>query len=314
MTGTEAPRGRTTPGSGARFSPARAGAPRRLRRGLFIAPFDELADARALAALAALAEERDWDGFFLWDHVQYPAPIESIADVWTCLAAVAMRTERMRLGPLVTPLARRRPWVLARQAVTLDRLSGGRLVLGFGVGGDGNGEMGPLGEEPEMRVRAEMLDEGLELLARIFSGEPVGHAGRHYRVDSRPFLPRAAQSPRIPIWLGARWPATRPVARACRWDGIVPVGLEAGEAGELAARTAALRSSGSGPFQLVAIAPPGADPTPWEEAGFDWLLTHLGPAALPGDGPEAMPPAAAVREAIEAGPPATRPQPGYEAL
>ena len=284
-----------------------------LRRGIFLAPFDELADPRLVGELAARAEARGWDGVFLWDHVQYPEAISAIADVWTCLAAAAMATERVRLGPLVTPLARRRPWVLARQAATLDRLSGGRLVLGFGVGGDGNGEMAPLGEEPEMRVRAEMLDEGLELLEEIFSGEPVEHAGRHYTVSARPFLPRPAQAPRIPIWIGGRWPVRRPLARAVRWDGFVPVGLEADNLPELAARAAALRPPEAAPLTLVALAPPGADPDPWRQAGADWLLTHLGPAALADEGPDEMSSLAAVREAIEAGPGATRLRTGYAA-
>jgi alkanesulfonate monooxygenase SsuD/methylene tetrahydromethanopterin reductase-like flavin-dependent oxidoreductase (luciferase family) len=281
--------------------------PPRLRHGIFLAPFDELADARLVAELAQLAEERWWDGFFLWDHVQYPEAIESIADVWTCLTAVAMRTERVRLGPLVTPLARRRPWVLARQVATLDRLSGGRLVIGFGVGGDGNGEMAPLGEEPDMRVRAEMLEEGLDLLLEMFSGEPVEHEGRHYTINARPFLPRPVQAS-IPIWLGARWPRVRPIARAARWDGVAPVGIDIGEVAELKRRVAALRPRDSGPFTLVAIVPPGVDHAPWQASGLDWLLTRLGPTPQPGDTPDEMMPLADVRAAIQAGPPAREAQ------
>ena len=277
------------------------GDPRPPRRGVFLAPFDELADARAVGELAALAERRGWDGFFVWDHVHYPADVSSVADVWTCLAAAAIATERVRLGPMVTPLARRRPWVYARQAVTLDRLSGGRLILGLGVGGDGNGEMAPLGEEPEMRVRARMLEEGLELLAKIFSGEPVEHAGEHYAVSARPFLPRAAQEPRIPIWIGGRWPGRRALARAAAWDGVIPVGLEPGEAPELVARFAERRARPE-PFELVALDDAGADPAPWAQAGVDWVLTHLGPSALAGDGPDTMPPRAEIEAAIEAGP------------
>lgn len=272
------------------------------RRALYIAPFDELAEPRLLAELAARAERIGWDGFFLWDHVQYPEAVAAIADAWTCLAAIATRTARLVIGPLVTPLARRRPVVLARQAATLDRLSGGRLVLGFGVGGDGNGEMAPLGEEPRMRVRAEMLEEGLELLEGIFSGEPVEHAGRHYSVSARPFLPRAAQSPRVPVWLGARWPGGRAVDRAARWDGIVPVGLAPGDVAELRERIEAERPADAGRFELVALAGRGADLEPWREADPDWLLTSVGPSPLAGDGPDLMPPLSAAIEAIEAGP------------
>lgn len=273
-----------------------------MRRGLFLAPFDELADARLLAELAARAEARGWDGIFLWDHIQYPEAVAEIADAWTTLAAIATATERVRIGALVTPLARRRPWVVARQALTLDHLSGGRLVLGFGVGGDSNGEMAEFGEEPEARRRAEMLDEGLELLTTIMAGEPIDHRGSHFTVRSRAFRPLPVQRPRIPIWLGARWSARRPIERAARWDGVFPLGLEPAMVGELAARIVALRPAGAGGFELVAAAPPGADPRPWAEAGLDWLLTTLGPAPLGDGGPDEMLPLGAVRAAIDAGP------------
>jgi alkanesulfonate monooxygenase SsuD/methylene tetrahydromethanopterin reductase-like flavin-dependent oxidoreductase (luciferase family) len=273
-----------------------------MRRGLFLAPFDELADARLLGELGALAEERGWDGLFLWDHVQYVAPVERIAEVWISLTAIAMRTQRLRIGPMVTPLARRRPWVLARQAVTLDRLSGGRVVLGLGVGGDGNGEMGPLGEEPQMRIRAQMLEEGLELLEAIFSGEPVQHAGRHYTLTARPFLPRSAQSPRIPIWLGAVWPGGRAIDRAARWDGVFPLGIRAADLPALGAQISGRRPAAAGPLTTVAMSLPGEDPGPWDRAGLDWLLTQLGPRPCSDGGLAPTPPLAEVRAVIEEGP------------
>ena len=150
------------------------------RRGLFVAPFDALADPRVVGDLAAAAETAGWDGFFVWDHLQYGERVTAIADVWTCCAAVAMRTEKMRFGPMVTPLARRRPQVLARQAASLAVLSGGRFVLGLGLGDDWVGEFSAFGDEPDPKVRGRMLDEGLEVLTGLLSGGPVDHDGDHY--------------------------------------------------------------------------------------------------------------------------------------
>ncbi len=230
------------------------------RRGLFIAPFDELADPRLLAELAGRAEEIGWDGLFLWDHVQYRGGVGCIADAWIASAAIATATERVWLGPLVTPLARRRPWVLARQAVSLDRLSGGRLVLGLGVGGDDNGEMAELGEEPEMRVRAEKLDEGLDLLGAIFSGEAVEFHGRHYSLTARPFLPRPLRPSGIPIWLGIRWPAApRPLDRAARQDGVFPLEIVPDVLPILRERLADSGAVSGRPYSIVAMVSADAD-------------------------------------------------------
>ena len=109
------------------------------RRAIFVAPFEELSEPALVAELAAKAERKGWDGFFVWDHVAYAEPVRALADPWVTLAAVAMRTERVKIGPLVTPLARRRPHQLARETVTLDRLSRGRLVLGVGLGSEVTG-------------------------------------------------------------------------------------------------------------------------------------------------------------------------------
>src|SRR3954453_22699657 len=104
------------------------------RRAIFVAPFDELADPRLLAELAAEAEARGWDGFFLWDHIVYGAPVSAVLDPWVAMAAMAMTTSTLSLGPLVTPLPRRRPQKVARETVTLDLLSGGGPGLGGGLG------------------------------------------------------------------------------------------------------------------------------------------------------------------------------------
>lgn len=274
-----------------------------MRRGLFIAPFDELADAAVMTALAVRAEEKGWDGLFVWDHVQYPEEVWGVGDAWTMLATIAAATATMRIGPLVTPLARRHPWIVARQAVAIDRLSGGRLVLGFGVGGDSNGEMAEFGEEGDMRRRAEMLDEGLELLGELLSGDPVDHQGRHYAVRARPFLPRALQAPRIPVWMGVRrWASEAPAERAARWDGVFPLDLGPGEVGDLRERMAGLRTVGAAPSTIVAVDRPDFDVDAWTAAEPDWLLTTLGPTPLPGGAPAAMLSASAVETVIDAGP------------
>ena len=163
-----------------------------------------------VAELAVRAEQRGWDGFFVWDHVAYREPVTALADPWITLAAVAARTEKLVIGPLVTPLARRRPHQLARETVTLDRLSGGRLVLGVGLGSDRTGEFDParFGEEGDPRARAKLLDDGLERLAAYWGGE---------------FEPRPVQQPRIPVWVASRWPNRRPLERAARWDGVFPI-------------------------------------------------------------------------------------------
>jgi alkanesulfonate monooxygenase SsuD/methylene tetrahydromethanopterin reductase-like flavin-dependent oxidoreductase (luciferase family) len=183
-------------------------------------------DAALVARWAATAEQAGWDGFFLWDHLFAfpPGPID-LVDPWIALTAAACATTRIRLGTLVTPLPRRRPVVVARQTATLDRLSGGRLVLGVGTG-VGPWEWDYCGEESDPAVRGAMLDEHLELLNRLWTGEPVRHEGRFYRVAGPEWsalcYPPPVQRPRIPIWVGT-WPGSRPFARAARWDGVVPM-------------------------------------------------------------------------------------------
>src|SRR3954453_23194840 len=170
------------------------------RRGLFVAPFDALADPRVIGDLAASAEAAGWEGFFVWDHLQYGDRVTAIADAWACCAAVAMRTEKLLLGPMVTPLARRRPQVLARQAASLAVLSGGRFVLGLGLGDDWVGEFSAFGDEPDPKARGRMLDEGLEVLAGLLSGSLVDHDEAHYPVRDVRFRP----APAVPIWLAGR--------------------------------------------------------------------------------------------------------------
>ena len=248
------------------------------KRGLFLAPFDELVDPNTLAELARSAERRGWDGVFLWDHVRYRPPVSAVADPWIALSAIACATERLRLGTMVTPLSRRRVQKVARETVTLDHLSRGRLTLGVGLGSDRNGELEPFGEVVDPRERARLLDRGLDQLDEFWAGG---------------FEPRPVQRPRIPVWVAARWPNRRPVRRAARWDGLFPIDLPDPPAlSALADEVRELREQPADAFDLVVEIGAGAPVDPWEAAGATWILTGF----------ESEPALAQVSAAIEAGP------------
>jgi alkanesulfonate monooxygenase SsuD/methylene tetrahydromethanopterin reductase-like flavin-dependent oxidoreductase (luciferase family) len=219
-----------------------------------------------------------FDGFFLWDHVNYRPPTQALADPWVAMSAIACVTERLLMGPLVTPLSRRRVHKLARETVTLDLLSGGRLVFGVGLGSDNNGELEPFGEVVDPRERARLLDDGLERLVEFWDGE---------------FKPQPLQRPRIPVWVAARWPNKRPMRRAARWDGLFPIDQEEpDQLAEMVAYVNEHRADGEAPFEIVVDNPPGADPAPWEKAGATWCLTGFGQT----------PTVTEVKAAIDAGP------------
>jgi len=185
-------------------------------------------DPAQLVDLAVTAEEFGWDGFFLWDHLQLDTSDRpALHDPWVLLGAVAARTSRITLGTLVTPVPRRRPWKLAKEVTTLDHLSGGRAVLGVGLGVPPDDEYAAFGESPEARVHAAKLDEALPLLDTMLRGERVDHDGEHYQVHAQ-LVPGAIQRPRPPIWVAAMLPRRPGVRRARRWDGIFPLHAEAG--------------------------------------------------------------------------------------
>jgi hypothetical protein len=184
--------------------------------------FGEYADPATFIALAQDTEAAGWDALFVWDHILiWDGNV--VADPWILLAAAAAATDRIRLGPMVTPLPRRRPWVVARQAVTLDHLSGGRVILGVGIGHPPGPEFRDFGEVTDERTRADMLDEGLAIITGMWSGDPFRHRGEHYRLAKHTFLPTPVQQPRIPIWVAGMWPNRRPFRRAARYDGLVPM-------------------------------------------------------------------------------------------
>ena len=172
-------------------------------------------DARTLAELAREAEEAGWDGIFYWDTIFGNDP-------WVALSAVAMRTERVRIGTMLTPISRRRPWKLAGETVALDHLSNGRLILPVGLGAPGTG-FDKVGEETDRKTRAKMLDEGLEVLEGLWSGQPFNYSGEHYQVQDVTFEITPVQSPRIPIWVVGAWPRMKSMRRVLRYDGVLPV-------------------------------------------------------------------------------------------
>jgi alkanesulfonate monooxygenase SsuD/methylene tetrahydromethanopterin reductase-like flavin-dependent oxidoreductase (luciferase family) len=173
-------------------------------------------DARTAAELAAVAERHGWDGFFVWESVWG-------VDAWVMLAAAAMTTRRIRLGTMLTPLPRRRPWDLAGQTATVDNLSGGRVILSVGLGAAHAGWLA-FEPDPGRRVRAQLLDEGLDVLTGLRGGQPFEYSGAHYTVQPSDFQPPPppVQQPRIPIWVVGGWPSERSMRRAARWDGWLP--------------------------------------------------------------------------------------------
>ena len=297
----------------------------RVRYGLSMPNFGEGIDAGAIAGLARDAEDAGWDGFFLWDHLLAftPGPVP-VVDPWIALTAAAMNTGRIRLGPMVTPLPRRRPAKLARESASLDRLSGGRLILGVGIGAMPY-KWDYLGEEPDARVRGTMLDEGLEVLTGLWTGEPYGYRGRHYRIAGEPpnedwravFYPPPLQRPRIPIWVAGTWPVKAPFRRAARWDGVFPMKVEGGrvapttpeDAREVGRYVAGHRTHG-GPFDLVVAGEtPGEDReegartvAAYEEAGVTWWVESIDPWRFGWTGDESWP-SEQMRRRVRQGPP-----------
>lgn len=264
-----------------------------MRCAAFLPPFDELADARLCASLAAQAEEHGWDGLFVWDHTTYRPPVQAVADPWVVLSAVATATERLRIGPMVTPLPRRRPVEVARQTATLDQLSQGRLVLGVGIGGDGSRELSATGEQTDDRVRGAMLDEHLHVLAAAWSGKPVRHHGEHYVVDDIRFLPTPVQRPGPPVWVAMRYGNRAPLRRAARHDGVFPIEIESPDQLASCVHDIAELRGGLEGFDVVVGGPPGTDVAGYERAGATWWTVSF-PLATTAD---------QVRGVLRAGPP-----------
>jgi alkanesulfonate monooxygenase SsuD/methylene tetrahydromethanopterin reductase-like flavin-dependent oxidoreductase (luciferase family) len=187
-------------------------------------------DASEIVTMAREAEDAGWDGVFIPDCISIETPEYPATpwfDPWVLLSAMAAQTKRIWLGTMLTAVPRRRPWKLARETVTVDHLSGGRLILPVGLGALDDVGFGKVGEPTDRKTRVELLDEGLDILSGLWSGKPFSYKGRHYTLDEMTFLPPPVQTPRIPIWVVGAWPREKSLARVLRYDGLLPAKLDA---------------------------------------------------------------------------------------
>ena len=284
--------------------------------GVSLPQFERFGDAHKLAELAREAEEVGWDGFFIWDHILFDDLWHPMVDPWVALAAIALNTQDIRLGTIVTPLARRRPWKLARETVSIDHLSNGRLILGVGLGDPARWEYGFFGEEMDARIRAQKLDEGLEILTGLWSGEPFAYQGEHYHLKEMVFLPTPIQSPRIPIWVGGYWPNKAPMRRAARWDGFCPINpqtrITPENWREISAYMQAHRAD-HGPFDAVHFGTTPGDNlgqaadivAPYAQVGITWWIEDISPHAYGSSRPDPWTPELVERmeQRLRQGPP-----------
>jgi probable F420-dependent oxidoreductase len=244
-----------------------------VRYGICLANLGSYSDPHVAVRLAQAAEAGGWDGVFIWDHLAF-AWGPPAADPWTVLAAIAVSTERVRLGTAVTPVARRRPHVVAHQVATLDNLSDGRVTFGAGLGG-ATSEFGKFGEPTDAKVRAAMLDEGLELLRGLWSGQEVTHRGEHYTVEGVTLAPTPVQE-HVPVWIGGNRPAS--LRRAARWDGWLadsadPTGMTLSP-DDIAHSVARIGRSDDYEVAVLGQRDRG-DPAAYAQAGATWWLENL---------------------------------------
>jgi len=232
--------------------------------------------AAELVRLATTAEASGWDGVFLWDHLHLNRGLRlDIMDPWVMLGAIAQATERVRLGAMVTPLARRRPWKVAKEVVTLDHLSGGRAVIGVGLGEPPDDDFAAFGDPSDPRERAALLDDGLAVLAGLLTGEPFTHDGPRFHVDAA-FLPAPVQRPRPPIWVAGVLPHRRPFERAKRWDGVVPLSPEELMRPDEVAQVLAITGQRDG-FDVVVSPHYEHSPSEYADTGATWLISSAPP-------------------------------------
>jgi alkanesulfonate monooxygenase SsuD/methylene tetrahydromethanopterin reductase-like flavin-dependent oxidoreductase (luciferase family) len=253
-----------------------------LRYGLYLPAFGPFGDPAVLVDLALRAEASGWDGVFLWDHLVHDAL--PIADPWATLGAIAQATRDLRFGPMVTPLPRRRPWVVARHASALSRLSGGRLILGTGLGSDEFGDLSRFGEPTRLPTLSAMYDEGLEVVRGVWSGRPFRHDGQHYHVT----LGEGVRDPHpIPVWVASLTSHPRVMRRAAGCDGIFPIRENRILApDEVAGLLTELRRAGLREGRAFDIAVAGNASPAWQEpvtadlaglaqAGMTWWMESL---------------------------------------
>jgi alkanesulfonate monooxygenase SsuD/methylene tetrahydromethanopterin reductase-like flavin-dependent oxidoreductase (luciferase family) len=266
-----------------------------------VGPF---ADPALLCRFAVAAEDSGWDGFFLWDHLLY-SDDWPVVDPWVTLAAIATRTVRLRLGLCVAGLARQLPWEVAKRAVTIDQLSGGRFVLGVGLGSRPD-EYTAFGQSANESLRAERLDEALDVITSSWSGKSFSHDGRHFQVAAPAMIPVPLQRPRIPIWVGGRWPNRAPFRRAARFEGVFPIHasygsgetMPPGELRQVVDYVAAHRADTAFDVALEGRTSPGQQAAErigeYVDAGLTWWVEALG--WWRGD-------LSCARERVDAGPP-----------
>lgn len=258
-----------------------------MRYSINIPNFGDFADVEKIMAIATAAERAGWDGLFIWDHVVHDKARRRgtpFADPWVAMTAIALSTQRLRFGPLLTPVARRRPEQLAREVATLDGLSRGRMIFAAGLGAPIEDEFGSFGDHAEAKEIAGRLDEGLELITRYWTGQRVDHDGHYYQAQDVELLPATVQQPRPPVWIGGYWPTRAPMRRAARWDGAVPlfqsarhgVAPDPAEVADLVAFIAGQRQSMID-FEIVVGGTTPGDPTsaakiirPLADAGATW--------------------------------------------
>ncbi len=235
----------------------------------FVVPW---ADADAVGDLAAAAEDAGWDGLFVWE------PVWGV-DAWISLGLAAVRTSRIRLGTLLTPPSRRRPAELASQVATVDRLSDGRVILSVGLGAVDSG-FDAFGEETDRRVRAELMDECLDIVTGLWAGQPFAYDGKHHTITPTTFpsFGDTVQKPRVPIWCVGALDRPKSMARALRWDGLLPQVLVdgKGEHPSLEQIAEIRRQVGDRPYDIV-IEGEGSQhaPAAWAEAGATWWIESM---------------------------------------
>lgn len=282
--------------------------------------FGPCADVRLLADMARDADDAGWDGFFIWDHLAMPWPAP-FADVTVALAAIALATERIQFGAIVTPLPRRRPWKFARETVSIDHLSDGRLIVGVGLGILSE-EFDALGEETDLKRRGEMLDEALDVLTGLWSGAPFSYEGAYYQVKDAHFVPapiaRSDGSNRPPVWVAATWPHTKPLRRAARWDGVAAMPasddpeavLTPDQVREIRAIIDDVRPTNA-PFEVVVAGTTPGDNAeraaeivaPYADAGATWWLELVTPLQFESQAEDGSDVVTMMRERIRQGPP-----------
>ena len=260
---------------------------KKIKFGIYVPNFGlNFGDAVKLANLTKLAEENNWDGFFLWDHIlvtRINGP--PICNPWVALGLMAYQTEKITIGTTVTPLPRRNPWELARETITVDQISNGRLILGVGLGEPPEVEYGSFGEPFDLRTRREKLDESLQILQGLWTGEPFSFRGKHYTIEEINYLPKAINNS-IPIWVAGQYPLKGPIKRASKYNGMIPLPLHLTgdltleDFNDMHDKISVLR--GDSAFDLIRIAkvPKGPDAMaelqPFIDAGVNWFLQYLG--------------------------------------